>query len=253
MKTRAVISTLAILIALAAFPCANASASTIDFGDDSIIWPGAHTYTSLHDDTNGFPDLLGGSFTFAGHTLTTITLDYVLNEKNVSRRDWNSIRSGDWFFDFNEDDVWDVVVHNNGRDGYDLYSGSWEYGSNGYSHSDYQFADEWNERLGHPTYAKTRGAEEIGDATFNGWRSYDEVRGDHFNPAPIVSSVWTLSLDLSQYAGHSIRYGYTISCANDVLFGQITAPAPEPGTMVLAGLGLLGLAGLRRWKRIRIA
>lgn len=46
--------------------------------------------------------------------------------------------------------------------------------------------------------------------------------------------------------GSVIGLHWTMKCGNDVFEGQ--AQVPEPGTLLLMGLGLIGLAGLRRKK-----
>lgn len=39
---------------------------------------------------------------------------------------------------------------------------------------------------------------------------------------------------------------FTMGCGNDNLMGSGTTPTPEPGTMVLLGIGFIGLAAVRR-------
>lgn len=59
-----------------------------------------------------------------------------------------------------------------------------------------------------------------------------------------------VSLDLSFLNPNTtITAHFTMGCGNDNLMGKGTTSVPEPGTLLLLGIGLLGLAGLRGRKR----
>ncbi|MFH1153376.1 MAG: PEP-CTERM sorting domain-containing protein [Pseudomonadota bacterium] len=44
---------------------------------------------------------------------------------------------------------------------------------------------------------------------------------------------------------------FTMGCGNDNLMGAGQTPVPEPSTMILMGLGILGLAGLKKKRAVR--
>ena len=50
------------------------------------------------------------------------------------------------------------------------------------------------------------------------------------------------------YFADDVGFHWTMQCGNDVIEGKANVPVPEPGTMVLLGTGLVGLAGWGRKK-----
>lgn len=276
----------------------GAQADVVAFGDPAKVWSGlAHAPESSGQDQNGVPDLLGGSFTYnAAHALTSITLNYANIHFNQPswNSSWNSMSTGDWFFDVDNDNGWDYVIHKPSQvwdftahrmvtnSSYHLYyaEDEWLYGSETlYKHGKFLQYNAYyggtDNRDWHPTTIKddglpydkqvkkngawvtvssngNSGIEDLGIVDFDGWDKIGNLTKES-NFLGLGSSTWDLSkiggLPLIALAGQEITFAFTMACANDVLYDQTLVPAPEPGTMLLMGLGVLGFGFLRRRRR----
>jgi len=73
---------------------------------------------------------------------------------------------------------------------------------------------------------------------------FAETTADHnvvsFDLLPILTNIGVSKIDFTSH--------FTMECGNDNLMGQGTAHAPEPQTLLLMGIGLLGLAFVGRKK-----
>jgi hypothetical protein len=94
-----------------------------------------------------------------------------------------------------------------------------------------------------------KGMVDLGVVGFDGWDSLEELTSMS-NSEAVGSSTWDLSglggLDLDKFSGKEIIIAFAMTCANDVLFEHTRVPTPEPGTMLLMGLGALGVGYMRK-------
>ncbi|EPR30540.1 PEP motif putative anchor domain protein [Alkalidesulfovibrio alkalitolerans DSM 16529] len=231
----------------------NARADFV-FGDGTIHWPGFPSQNAKYGaeqnskDVWGTPDILGGVFTFDGHYLTGIQIDY----KYPTQSGWDAFAPADWFFDVNADGTWDYVITSQERltdyatarqpGDWAVYGVSLDFADPG----SYYFSvapSGFLPRYDHPVKADLGDSELLGYAEFSGWR----------NSKPNTSTTYTALWDLSNSPiffggnGGEFIYGFALTCANDVLYGTGPVPTPEPGTMLL----LLGGAGAMFARRLR--
>lgn len=98
-------------------------------------------------------------------------------------------------------------------------------------------------RDNHPiAYAGTTGVDTNQDVYFSGWGS---VPSSHY------SFDFTGLSDGGLDVGNSFTVGWTVNCANDVLFIPASTLTPEPATLFLVGSGLVitGWFGRRKHRK----
>jgi hypothetical protein len=233
---------------------------TINFGDTNRYWPGwqsnlAGTYGASYQtfdntlnstDHYGTPDILGGTAIINNGSLTNLTFNVKNTNAGVL---WGPSSPGvpylmpaDLFIDTNDDRIWDYVVNligsNNDVGDYGLYPISQPLNAtSGYDKSTGFF---WSDRrYGHPIGETVTGAQaHTYNVTFGGWVD------------PGVGNTATVTFDFTQggipLVGSEFAIGWTVNCANDVIYEELNHQVPEPANLLLLGLGLIGLAGIGR-------
>ena len=222
---------LVIVAALGVSQVAYATPVTVDYEDTQKNWATWTPTTNASLDVVGSPEFLTTSVTMDDSQLLAIKFNALyLN---------NFVTSGDLFIDANADQDWDYVVSAlgtalNGTTTLNLYEimvGLDE--GNAYTMSYYGSAPE-DYRAGHPV-----GLNFVPVGPSIGSVSYTAVNGSFIE--------FDFGANSPLHFNNDFIIGYTVTCANDVIYQQV--PVPEPGTFAMLGAGLLGLGLFARRKK----
>lgn len=236
-----------LILCFMVFSTRAAQAQLASFGDSSKFWPGWNNNTS--DDTKdsiGVPNFTGGQAVVNNGLLTSLTINRTSAFSSV-------LSPGDLFIDLGANSNWDYVVDltnwtqpgpsnpDPAAGNYGLYSITLALNSPaGYILSGTDNTNGWNGyniRDTHPVAAANIDWQSGGPVYFNGW-----------NNSSYTFTFTNGGLNLGESGSFAI--GWQPNCANDVLYNTLDyTPTPEPTTLSLLGLGLLGLFGSRKKRR----
>lgn len=252
MMRKLIIFLMACFVVLSARPV---NAQIISFDDNAFFWPGWNNATP--DDTKdsiGIPNFTKVTGDVEGGRLISLTVD---RQSSSSSALWGVLSPGDLFIDLGADETWDYVVDLTNwaaarADNTDPVSGQYSiYSINlglnsttGYILSGTDYTNGWSGyaiRDRHPV-ATNLTLQNGSLIDFSGW-------GD-VTTKPYIFNFEDLNgggLGLGTSGKFTIGWG--TNCANDEIYGTLNYDVvPEPGSIALMGIGLLGLARRLRKK-----
>lgn len=252
-KMKNTIVIIGIIIIAVCLGAVSAHAEIVSFTDNHKYWDGWDNHTGDDNyDTIGIPNFTNGQAIVMNNSLNNLTF----NRASGTDPHWSVLSPGDLFIDVGSDKTWDYVVDitswaipgpgNPDPDPiagyYNIYSISLGLNSTtGYIKSGSDNSGEWAGwliRNNHPVGVKScLLTDQVGSAYFSGW-------GDGS-----TTSYWFNFDGLNLGDSGNFTIGWQPNCANDVVYENLRYTAtPEPASVALVGVGLVGLLRLRKRK-----